>query len=67
MFGTPEAEKMPSPEFDLCVLPISVLECRAGFEHRVLEDTEDRPTIEAKSGLTVPKLGFHLSDADVSA
>jgi tRNA(Ile)-lysidine synthase len=59
-------ERTPSSEFDLCVLPISVLECRASFEHRVLEDTEDCPGIEADLGLTVPKLRSHLSAADVS-
>jgi hypothetical protein len=65
--GYPDADRMPSPEIDLCVLPISVLEFRASFEHRVLEDTEDGPTIEAELGLTVPKLGSHLSAGDVLA
>jgi hypothetical protein len=62
MPGNPDAENMPSPEFDLCVLPISVLEFRASFEHRVLEDTEDRPTIEAELGLTFQMMGSHYSE-----
>jgi hypothetical protein len=66
MPGYPGAERIASPEFDLCVLPISVLESRASFEHRVLEDTEDCPRIEAELGLTIPKLRSHLSAADVS-
>jgi hypothetical protein len=61
-----QMQKRCPPEFELCVLPISVLEIRAGFEHRVLEDTEDCPTIEAELGFTVPKLGSHISAPEIS-